>query len=107
MRIVAASALLSQAVTTVRTGGLNGASAPALLAAAAGVFLLVGLWTPIVGALAAIVELLSLFGFSREGDPWVYILLCCITAALALLGPGGYSVDARIFGWKRIDIGDD
>jgi hypothetical protein len=32
--------------------------------------------------------------------------LCCISAALALLGPGGYSVDARIFGWKRIDIRD-
>ena len=24
--------------------------------------------------------------------------------SLALLGPGGWSVDARLFGWTRIDI---
>ena len=25
--------------------------------------------------------------------------------ALAMLGPGRWSVDARLFGWKRIDLG--
>jgi uncharacterized membrane protein YphA (DoxX/SURF4 family) len=44
--------------------------------------------------------------FSRRGDPWTNILLITLCAALVLLGPGAWSVDARLFGWKRIDIRD-
>jgi uncharacterized membrane protein YphA (DoxX/SURF4 family) len=42
--------------------------------------------------------------FSQIGDPWTKILLITLCAALALLGPGAWSVDARLFGWKRVDI---
>jgi hypothetical protein len=31
-------------------------------------------------------------------------LLAGLGAALALLGPGAWSVDARLYGWKRIEI---
>jgi hypothetical protein len=31
-------------------------------------------------------------------------LLAAIGAALGLLGPGAWSVDARLFGWRRIDV---
>jgi uncharacterized membrane protein YphA (DoxX/SURF4 family) len=104
MRIVATIALLNQAVIAVRANGLNASSAPALLASAGGIFLLVGLWTPVTGAIVAIVEFWSVL--SHTGDLWIGILLGSICAALALLGPGGYSVDAYIFGWRRIDIRD-
>jgi len=43
---------------------------------------------------------------SHHGDPWSCILLGTLGAALALLGPGGWSVDAYLFGWKRIDLRD-
>jgi hypothetical protein len=45
-------------------------------------------------------------GFSQPGDPWSRIMLGTLGAALAMLGPGTWSVDARLFGWKRIGIRD-
>jgi uncharacterized membrane protein YphA (DoxX/SURF4 family) len=33
-----------------------------------------------------------------------HILLATLGTAVALLGPGAWSVDARLFGWKRINI---
>jgi len=75
-----------------------------LVTSGVGALLLVGLWTPIAGALTAGFALWH--AFSYPGDPWSCIMLATLGAALALLGPGGWSVDARLFGWKRIDIRD-
>lgn len=67
-----------------------------------GVLVLFGLWTPVAGTLIAFLEVWHLI--SLPGDPWIHILLLTLGISLALLGPGGWSVDARLFGWKRIDI---
>jgi putative oxidoreductase len=72
------------------------------LAAAAGVFLMVGLWTPVFGGLAAILELgLAL---SRLADFWPAVTVSAVAAGLAMLGPGAWSFDARLFGRERISI---
>ena len=71
------------------------------LAIATGILLIAGLWTPIAGVLLAIIEIWSAFTYPH--DPWNYFLLGTLGAALAMLGPGAWSVDARLFGWKRID----
>jgi uncharacterized membrane protein YphA (DoxX/SURF4 family) len=73
-----------------------------LLVAGAGMLLLAGLWTPVSGALAAILELW--IAFSGADNLRAVLLLAALGAALALLGPGAWSVDARLFGRKRIDI---
>ena len=72
------------------------------MAAGAAALLLLGLWTPVAGALMAIAELF--LAFSHPVDPWMHILLGALGAALAMLGPGAWSVDARLFGRKRIHI---
>ena len=70
----------------------------------AGILLVAGLWTPIAGTVVVLIELLKIS--LHVGDPWIYILLGTLGAALALLGPGGWSVDARLFGWKRVELPD-
>jgi uncharacterized membrane protein YphA (DoxX/SURF4 family) len=77
---------------------------PYLIAAVAGLLLLVGLWTPVVGALVAIVELWIVI--SHAGDPWTPSILAVLGAILAMIGPGAWSVDARLFGRKYIETSD-
>ena len=89
---------------SLRGGTAIGAAIFHVLGAVAGILLLGGLWTPIAGVLVAILALWQ--AFSHPGNPWSCIMLGTLGAALALLGPGGWSVDARLFGWKRIDIRD-
>jgi len=74
-----------------------------LIAAGAAALLLVGFWTPLAGVLMAIAELCLVFSHTAN-DPWMHILLGTLGASLAMLGPGAWSVDARLFGRKRIQI---
>lgn len=87
--------------------GLVTVSAPApviadVVTAGAAVLLLIGLWTPIAGAVVAVMELY--LAVSHPGDPWRHVHLGVLGASLAMLGPGGSSIDARLFGRKEIQI---
>jgi putative oxidoreductase len=64
--------------------------------------LVAGLWTPVVGTLTATLELAT--AFWHPSDIWIHGLVASLGAALALLGPGAWSVDAWLFGWRRIEI---
>jgi putative oxidoreductase len=68
--------------------------------AIAGTLLLVGLWTPIAGALAAGIE--SWIVFSGTGDAAAPIMLAVLGGTLAMIGPGAWSIDARLFGRKHL-----
>ena len=105
MRVVAGGALLAHGVSILLQGNLSLAAAGrALFVVFAGLFLLAGLWTPIIGSLAALLGAVSLL--IGHGDLWADVLMTTLGASLALLGPGAWSADARLFGWKRIDVRD-
>jgi uncharacterized membrane protein YphA (DoxX/SURF4 family) len=74
------------------------------IAVGAGLLLLVGLWTPMAAVLVVIVELWT--AISRADNLRSCAILASLGAALLMLGPGVRSVDARLFGRKRIEIRD-
>ena len=100
LRLAVGIALASHAVTALRSSPSVGPTAPNVLTAVVGILLLVGLWTPVAGAILAILACLA--AFMHPADPWNCIFLGTLGAVLALVGPGAWSVDAYLFGWKRI-----
>jgi hypothetical protein len=64
--------------------------------------LIVGLWTPVVGTLLALNALWH--ALTHVEDRWYCVVVGALGVALALLGPGLWSVDARLFGWRRVEI---
>jgi uncharacterized membrane protein YphA (DoxX/SURF4 family) len=73
---------------------------PQLLGAGAGILLLVGLWTPVVGTLTAVIELWVTI--NHASDPWISIVLATLGVTAAMIGPGAWSLDARLFGRKHM-----
>ena len=94
------------AAPLIHAGSLTASSPTPVIAevvvAGAAVLLLIGLWTPVAGGLIAVAEL-SLAGLHPE-NPSAFLHFATLAAAVALLGPGGCSVDARLFGRKQIQI---
>src|SRR5262245_60127335 len=75
---------------------------PHVIGAGAGVLLLFGLWTPICGTLIALVE--AWIAFSSAGGIAIPIMLSTSGVTLAMIGPGAWSIDARLFGRKHLEI---
>jgi uncharacterized membrane protein YphA (DoxX/SURF4 family) len=102
MRLVAGAFLIAHGIGNFQVRMPFEASILDILAVGDGALLVVGLWTPIAGSLVVIITVLNTP--TRLGNPCPSIPLSAIGAALALIGPGAWSLDAWLFGWKRIDI---
>jgi hypothetical protein len=60
-----------------------------------------GSMDPHRGASVALTEIWKML--MLPGDKWLWLMWGTAGAALAMLGPGLWSVDARLYGWKRLD----
>jgi putative oxidoreductase len=105
MRLVAGITLMDRGVTRLLNDPSIQLTVLSVLAIGAGLLLLAGLWTPVVGTLVAVIEVWNIFLLPES--LWNYILLGTIGASLAMIGPGAWSIDARLFGRKHIEIQED
>ena len=101
MRVVVGCALV------VRTGWRLWGEAPmneavtAVVLMGAGCLLMIGMWTRVTGSIVAVTEIWKML--TMPGDKWLWLLLGTMGAAVAMLGPGLWSLDARLYGWKRVE----
>ena len=101
MRLVAGFALVSSAGPALLSSPAIPVTILSVLLVAAAILLIIGLFSPIVGTLVALIETCRFVTIPE--DRLVYLLVATFGAALAMLGPGLWSIDARLFGWKRIE----
>ena len=79
-----------------------------VFAAFMGLVFLVGFLTPIIGSMLALgylADCICLFlsnDARKHADAFSFLYVALMSLALALIGPGAFSVDARIFG--RVEI---
>ncbi len=77
-----------------------------LVAAAAGMCLIFGLYTTVAGVFIFVEQIGMLFFSPGIGhsDWWSRLVLAALSLSLAMLGPGAWSLDARRFGRKVFEI---
>ena len=103
-RLLLGTALLYSWVGCLTVKPLCGTLVPQSIGALAAVLLVAGLWTPMAGVLAAIVE--TWIAFSVPNSAAFPAILGILGATLAMIGPGAWSLDARLFGRKHIEPPD-
>jgi uncharacterized membrane protein YphA (DoxX/SURF4 family) len=112
LRAVVGASLVAQGLVCLMSSEHSTALIPlvAALLMMSGLFVLIGFLTPIFSPLAGLECLgiaLSWFPlqlWSFPGSKLAMAQLIAISVAIALLGPGAFSIDARLFGWKEIVI---
>jgi uncharacterized membrane protein YphA (DoxX/SURF4 family) len=104
LRLLAGICLVAHEASVLSGGVSGGHALLAVVSIIMGALLILGLWTPVAGTLVAVIALWNVY--SHPADQWSFVAVGILGLSLALLGPGAWSVDARLFGWKRLEIPD-
>jgi uncharacterized membrane protein YphA (DoxX/SURF4 family) len=98
-RLITSVVLLFHGIVALNQVSAAGPIVPHIIGAVLGLFILIGLWTPLAGALIVVIELwIALAGAGNE----LSVILAALGGTLAMIGPGAWSIDARLFGRKHI-----
>jgi len=100
-RILTAILMVRFGVAELAGTSVSASTIPLIVAICAAILLLVGLWTPIVGTLIAVIQLC--IAVTHIDDPWIPIILATLGGTAAMIGPGAWSIDARLFGRKHLE----
>jgi uncharacterized membrane protein YphA (DoxX/SURF4 family) len=82
--------------------GIHSDAEPLLVAAAwtSAALILIGLWTPIAAGVAAVSEAAGALAGAPEF--LTHVLVTVVAVTVVLLGPGAWSIDAYLYGRKRV-----
>ena len=100
-RVLTSTVVVYFGITEVLQNEKSGLSAVYVIAAIAGLFLLLGLWTPLAGITIAIVEVWIFLACS--GSSLTPIMLAGLGGTVAMIGPGMWSIDAKLYGRKHLE----
>jgi putative oxidoreductase len=64
------------------------------------IFICVGLWTPLAAVIAVAIQTIAIILAQQLNSSLLAPSIAALS--LAMLGPGAWSIDARLFGRKRI-----
>ena len=110
LRATVGATVLAQGIVTFTGNASLGARLGGLLATVIGLALLIGFLTPFAGLLAALGNVCLVLSWlplpiSNLLDSWFATVFVVIMAvAIVFLGPGAFSLDARLFGRREIVI---
>ncbi len=99
-RLVLGVVLLCYGLAALRGASLVDPVVQKLVGSVLGLLIVAGLWTPVVGTLVAVVQVW--IAVTGSGDKSVAMILAVLGGSLAMVGPGAWSMDARLFGRKHI-----
>jgi putative oxidoreductase len=98
-RLVTGVVLVLHGVVALNQASEAGLLIPQVAGAVLGLLIMLGLWTPLTGALIVVIEVwIALVGGGSE----LSLILAVLGGTLAMIGPGAWSIDARLFGRKYI-----
>jgi putative oxidoreductase len=102
LRLIAAAPLLLDSIGFLTGGGPSSPLASELAGIASAVFIVLGFCTPLAALLQAGLEIwLAIHAGGLFGD---HAILASIGISLSMLGPGAWSIDAYLFGRRRIEL---
>jgi uncharacterized membrane protein YphA (DoxX/SURF4 family) len=117
LRLVDGLGLVGEGIRLFTPAGTSSEPASALLLGlvlvASATMLILGVRTSLAGGGAAMCTAgAAVYGSHHVNLPWSdteawvfpFVLVFFLSGSLALLGPGGYSLDARLSGWRRIRL---